>query len=549
MGTMTGGEAACVALRSLGVRHVFGIVSVHNLPIYDAIRRREGIRVFEVRHEAAGVHAADAYARVTGKLGVVVTSTGPGAANAVPGLYEAAFASSPVLMLTGQVETAHYGKGKGVLHEAEGQLAMLRSVTRRAESPRYADEIAPAILAVARDVQTGRPQPGAVEIPIDLQYAETAASVPDPVPPVAIEPAPEAIEAAAARLALARRVVIFSGGGVIRGAAWGELVALAEELGAPVFTTVNGRGAIPEDHPLGMGPIAHLREMRDVVAEADVLLAVGTRFQGGGGGVTPGWRLRLPETLIHLDVDPRVLGLNYAPDVAILSDAGRGLAALRDALGATAPDTAFATRAREVRDRVRATMRAQIGADHAAIMDALRVALPRDANLVRDSTVPAYLWGDRLLPVLVPRTSLHPSGAAIGPGLPFAIGAALASGRKTVVIQGDGGFMLHIGELATAAQLGVPIVVCLFNDRGYGVLRRIQQSRFEGATIGVDLSTPDFAAVARAMGVRAETVKGVEAFRDALARAVDASGPVLLDIDLASLAPMPGFAVPPPARS
>jgi acetolactate synthase-1/2/3 large subunit len=151
--------------------------------------------------------------------------------------------------------------------------------------------------------------------------------------------------------------------------------------------------------------------------------------------------------------------------------------------------------------------------------------------------------------VLAPRTSLHPSGAAIGPGLPFAIGAAIGSGRKTVVLQGDGGFMLHIGELATAAQYEVPVIVCLFNDRGYGVLRRIQQARFEGRTTGVDLATPDFTAVARGMGVRAETVKGVGAFRDAFARAMQEPGPVLLDIDLESLAPMPGFEVPRPAAS
>jgi acetolactate synthase-1/2/3 large subunit len=177
-------------------------------------------------------------------------------------------------------------------------------------------------------------------------------------------------------------------------------------------------------------------------------------------------------------------------------------------------------------------------------MDSMREALPRDAPIVRDSTVPAYLWGDRLLPVYEPGTSLSSVTSAIGPGLPLAVGAAVATGRKTLVIQGDGGFMLHLGEMATAAQYGLPIVICVFNDRGYGVLRSIEAARFEGRQFGVDLATPDFAAVARGMGLMAETVKGVDEFRSAFARAVDAPGPVLLDIDMSSLQPMGGLGTP-----
>jgi acetolactate synthase-1/2/3 large subunit len=166
---VTGGDLVAAALEALGVEHVFGIVSVHNLPIYDAIRRRGLIKAINSRHEQGAVHAADGYARSTGQLGVAITSTGPGAANAVPGLYEAAFSSSPVLMITGQVETRFYGKGRGVLHEAERQLPMLRSVTRRTESVARAQDIPGAIMIAAADALTGRPQPVAVEIPIDLQ--------------------------------------------------------------------------------------------------------------------------------------------------------------------------------------------------------------------------------------------------------------------------------------------------------------------------------------------------------------------------------------------
>ncbi len=171
MPEMTGGEAVYEALRSLGVEHVFGIVSVHNLPMYDAIHRGGGIRPIAVRHEQGALHAADGYSRATGKLGVAITSTGPGATNAMTGLYEASFASSRVLMLTGQIESSFYGKGKGFLHEAENQLAMLRTVAGRAESARAAEDVGETIIRVAREICSGRAQPGAVEIPIDLQFA------------------------------------------------------------------------------------------------------------------------------------------------------------------------------------------------------------------------------------------------------------------------------------------------------------------------------------------------------------------------------------------
>ena len=171
-------------------------------------------------------------------------------------------------------------------------------------------------------------------------------------------------------------------------------------------------------------------------------------------------------------------------------------------------------------------------------MDDIRACLPRDGIVVRDATVPAYLWADRLLPVLAARTSIRPASAAIGPGLPLAVGAAIGSGRHAVVIQGDGGLMLSLGELATAVQLGVPVVVCVFNDKGYGVIRAIQARTFEGRTTGVDLATPDFAGLARAMGMAAERVEGADAFRPAFERALESGGPALLDIDMTTLAPL-----------
>jgi acetolactate synthase-1/2/3 large subunit len=178
-----------------------------------------------------------------------------------------------------------------------------------------------------------------------------------------------------------------------------------------------------------------------------------------------------------------------------------------------------------------------MGPDHVAIMDAVAELLPPTGPIVRDATVPAYVWGNRLLPVRRPRTSLHPTWAGIGPGLPLAIGAATATGEPTVLIQGDGGLMLSLGELATAVQHALPVVVCVFNDRGYGVLRGIQDATFTHRT-GVDLTTPDFAALAAAVGMPAVAVGSAAAFRDAFAAAVRRPGPTLLDIDLTALRPL-----------
>ncbi len=534
----SGGDVVCECLKVLGVDTVFGIVSVHNIPIYDALARDGGFRTIDARHEQAALHMADAYARATGRLGVAITSTGPGAANSVPGLFEAGFASSRVLMITGQVDTPFYGKGKGFLHEAENQLAMLRTVTRRSESPRRVEGIADALFAVARDVLDGRPQPGAVEIPIDLQYADAPAELPAfrPLPPR--EPDPADVRLAADAIDSAGRRVILAGGGVISAAASGALVALAEALDAPVFTTVNGRGAIAEDHPLAAGvlmsPPLGGSAIPGVFAGADLVIAAGTRFQSGATG---NWQLPIG-SLVHIDADPTVIGRNYRAEVAVTADARGALRAIGAAVNARPNDGEFNESVRAARREHEQAMRARIGPDHAAMLDALRAALPRDANVVRDATVPAYTWGNQLLAIYAPNTSLNTTSAAIGPGLPMAIGAAIGSGRKTALIAGDGGFMLHIGELATAAQYRLPLIICLFNDRGYGVLRGIQKMRFDGRTTGVDIHTPDFVRVAEGMGVQAERVASAAGFAGAIERAVAAEGPVLLDIDQTAMQPI-----------
>ena len=550
----TGADLIADGLATLGVTHVFGIVSIHNMPIIDAINRLGRTRIIDVRHEQGGTHAADGYARATGQLGVMIASTGPGTTNTVTGLYEAQSASSRVLVITGQVETGFYGKALGYVHEAENQLAMLRTVCRRAESPRHVDMLADAFNQVVDDMFTGRPAPGALEILIDIQYAQTSR-------PVFVTPGRTrfpgdraALDAIVARLVSARRRVIVAGGGVIAAGAGDLLRELAERLDCPVFTSVDGRGALSEDHRLCVGNYYNSAGMYQAIADADVTLAVGTRFAVGVDGQfakqTP------PGELLHIDIDPAMIGRTHRAHIGVQADAALALGTLLSGLDEKSVsdtgsgvsrhpvegpvegnDTQFNNKVWTARDGVRRAMRKRLGADWPKVMDTLRAALPRDGVFVRDQTISAYNWGNQQFPIYTPRTTMNPSSGAIGPGLPLAIGAAIGSGKRTVVIHGDGGFMFHATELATAAQYRVPLLVCVFNDQGYGILRWLQDNRF-GRINETDIGKMDFVTMAQSMGVPGERVTSVETFSMAVDRGMQQAGPYLIDIDMEHFAPM-----------
>ena len=536
MSTMTGGEAVVAALEALGVDTVFGIVSVHNVPTLDAIERSSAIGFVSCRHEQGAVHAADGYARASGKLGVALTSTGPGAANAMGGLFEANYASSPVLMITGQVETSEYDRGRGTIHQAEEQLAMLRTVTKRAEHVATVGDIAPVILSIATDMLSGRPGPGAVEIPIDLQYARTMVPALSVSAVRRVGPPAQAVGAAVTLMESASRPLIIAGGGVVLADAGAELTALAEKLRAPVATSIEGRGAISERHPLALGANIDISVMDAAFAHADVVIAVGTRFQQNTNVLK--W-LRFPGKLIHLDADPTMIGRIHPVEIGLVGDARLGLSMLLEAVSARPDDgNGWVEMCQQLRNEVVEASRRDVGADMVAIMETIETVLPPNSVVAKDATISSYLWANRLLPVERPRTAIRPSSQAIGPGVPLGLGAAVATGQPTVVIQGDGGLMLSIGELATAAQYDLPLIVCVFNDRGYGMLRFIQDMAMDGRRVGVELATPDFEAVGAAFGINAAAVRSPSAFADSFSRAVDTGGPWLLDIDLNAMTPM-----------
>ena len=540
MSDFNGADLIADALAQMDVEHVFAIVSIHNMPILDAINRLGKTKIIDVRHEQAGTHAADGYARASGKLGVMIASTGPGTSNTVTGLYEAQYGSSRVLVITGQAETAFYGKGLAYVHEAENQVPMLASVCRRVESPRAASQLGSALLSVLTDMYTGRGAPGALEIPIDIQYAANspvAVSLPDNQQFV---PEAKGLDQVVDALANASRRILLVGGGAIAAGAQDEVRALAESLQIPVLTTVDGRGVIPEDHPLCIGNYYNSAGMYQAIADADLTLAIGTKFAVGVDGQfaaqTP------PGTLVHIDIDGNMVGRTHHAHVGLVADERMALLGINQQLpNLQANDAQFTDKILHAGEGIRGAMRGRLGSDWPQVMDCIREKLPAQSVFVRDQTISAYNWGNQQFPILRPRTSINPTSGAIGPGFPMSVGAAIASGgkggAKTLVIHGDGGFMFHATELATCAQYQVPLVICVFNDSGYGVLRYLQQSRF-GRINETDLGKVAFSQMAQSMGVPGQRVDSVAAFASALDEALAVDGPYLIDVDMEHFAPM-----------
>ena len=538
----TGAEIIVDTLIKAGVRHVFGIVSIHNMPIVDAISRTHGIELVTVRHESSAAHMADGYARATGGLGVALGSTGPGTTNLMTGLYESAFASSRMLAITGQAETTFYGKGKGYVHEAENQKLMLQTVARSVASPRYPDEIGTMLVSVIESILSGRPQPGAIEVPIDLQYATTSAVVPaihfaDPIAPDA-----DVLSAAVTLIGNAGKRVIIAGGGISTVAARNALQMFAEQIDAPVITTPNGKGSFPTDHPLHIGNILMRPPIKELVREADLVIAVGTRFQAGTSGSKI--KLQLP-SMLHIDIDPGTINLNFVADVGMVSDTELALKALCES-DFEKGDAQYLEKLQLESARTRALFRERFGPDHTRALDIFTKYMGRDEFFVRDSTIPGYNWGNSLLPIDHPGGYIYPTSGAIGPGFPLGLGVAVATGKKTIVMHGDGGFMFHVGELATAAQYQIPVIVVIFNDGGYGVLRGLQYNQFDGRFNGTELHTPDFVKLAESMGVASLYADNTNELETRLAAAMEMAGPVLIEMNANNMIPIEGV-IPAPS--
>ena len=539
----TVGDLVAEFLSAAGVTAAFGIVSVHNIPILDAIGRRNAVRFVPARGEMGGGHMADGYARASGGLGVLITSTGPGAANAVPALVEAGFAGSPVLHITGQTATGVLDRDTGAVHDLPGQGAMLAAVCKSVHRPLAADQVFAALRAAATDALAAPIGPVTIEIPADLQRQDVARpSELDSLDlrSLPVQPDPAALDAAAALFRSARRPMLWLGNGA-RGAGAGALALLG--LGFGAVSSWNGRGLVAEDHPRTLGALHGngAPEIEAFYESVDAMLIAGSRLRGHE---TLDGALRLPRRRVQADVDPRAERRTYAAELFVQGDAQAVLAGLAERLaGRMDIDPAFGADLAEARARAAAAYRESLG-PYADFPAQLRRAMPRDALWVRDATVAGATWAHRLMPVFGPRDSIHPVGAGIGPGLPLGIGAALATpGRKTVMLAGDGGFAMNMTELWTAAQEKADVAIIVMNDGIYAAIGHIQDAFQEGRRYFGTLNGPDLQALAALAGMPFWRVDRAEGFGTAVAHAIAVPGPAIVEVDMRAIGPAPAYGV------
>lgn len=536
------GDLVAEFLSAINVDTVFGIVSVHNIPMLDGIGRRNTIRFVMARGEAGASHMADGYARTTGKLGVLFSSTGPGAANAVPGLVEAGFAASPVLHITGQAGTKFIGRGMGTAHEVPDQIGMLRSVSKAAFQILSAQQ-ALGILTQAAVTALSAPRgPVSVEIPIDVQRTPIARPAAldtlELILPPPLVPSEAALDALAEHVRKAKRPILWLGAGAREAAAPARKLL---DMGFGMVTSWAGRGTIEEDHPRNLGGLNGngVPAVQAFYAQSDLMLVAASRLRGHE---TAEFNVKLPANLVQIDIDPTAEGRTYPCTMFINGDVTLVLAGLAKRLAGWAPEAGYQDAFAAMKRQARADFAATMG-PYATFPADLRAALPRDTVWARDITINHSTWGNRLFDLYGPRDSVYPIGAAIGAGLGLGIGAAIGSpGRRTVLMTGDGGFFLTIAELWTAVQDKVDITILVMNDRGYGVIKHIQNALYGERNFFADLTGPDFSKLADLAGIPYFRVDRAEAFGATVADAGRAPGPSLVEVDMTAIGIFPPYA-------
>lgn len=537
---MNVGELVSKFLTAACVDTVFGIISVHNIPLFDGIAREGGIHVITTRGEMGASHMADGFARIGGKLGVVITSTGPGAANAVTGLLEAGYAGTPVLHITGQVPSEYLGRDTGTTHGVKDQLGMLRSVSKSAYRINTPEEAWETLTRAAREALTVPTGPVSVEIPIDVQKVECPVPPTDSLDlrPAALSPAPAQLADLVRAVSGARRPVFWLGSGARE---CGDVLAEFLDLGFGMVSSWAGRGIVPEDHPMTLGALNGSGSpiVEDFYRDVDLLIVVGSRLRGQE---TVDQSVLLPERRVQIDRDPAAEGRTYSTDLYVQGDAREVLSALLDqARDLIQVEDGFPAEFAELKQRARGEYKELLG-PYRDFAEDLRAATPRDSLWIRDVTVANSTWGHRLYEVYDPRSAAHPVGAGIGQGLPLAIGAACAAGdRQTVLLSGDAGFVMNIGELWTAKQEGLDLLMVIMNDAGYGVIKHMQDAAFGGRRVYGDVEPPDFQLLARTIGAEYRRVESPDRFGPTVFDLISLRGLRIVEIDMNSIGEAPPY--------
>ena len=536
------GDAVAAALADMGVTTVFGVISIHNMPILDAIGRHGRIRFVPARGEAGAMNMADACARVSRSLGVVITSTGTAAGNAAGSQVEALTAGSPVLHITTQIDREFMDQDRAAIHDVPRQPDMLKAVSKHYIRVREPVGAVDALLEAATVALTAPSGPVTLEIPIDVQRLKVAAQKLAGMPVIALRtPDPARLDALADKVRQAKRPMLWLGGGA-RGAA-AAATALAER-GFGIVTSTNGRAVVPEGHAHSLGAFNMTKEAEQIYAESDLMIVVGSRLRGNE---TQNNKMRLPR-LAQIDADPSQAGRNYPVELFIAGDARLALEGLLARLpDKLATDPSFLVDIGTARANGEAALRKALG-PYALLADALSKRVEHGGHpWVRDVTVSNSTFGNRYVRLAEPRLGVHALGGGIGQGIAMGIGAAAARvTAKTITLLGDGGAQLMIGELATAMESRANVVYVMMNDRGYGVIRNIQDAQYEGRRMYADILTPDFALVCQSVGLPHVRISRIEDFEPALDRAIAAPGPQMIEIDMTAIGPFgQKFAGPP----
>ncbi|MBW0445672.1 thiamine pyrophosphate-binding protein [bacterium M00.F.Ca.ET.228.01.1.1] len=538
----TVGELIAAFLEQCGVKTAFGVISIHNMPILDAIHKRGKIRYVGARGEAGAVNMADGLARVSGGLGVAFTSTGTAAGNAAGAMVEALTAGTALLHVTGQIETEYLDKDLAYIHEAPDQLSMLQSISKAAYRVRSVETALPTIREAVRVAQTAPSGPVSVEIPIDIQAAAIEWPADLAAPHIGtLTHSAQRVADLAGQLAKAKRPLLWLGGGARHAThAVERLVA----LGFGVVTSVQGRGVLPEDHPASLGAFNVHAAVESFYKTCDALVVVGSRLRGNE---TLKYKLALPQPLYRIDADALADNRGYRNEMFVHGDAKAVLEELATLLeGRLKVDPAFAQDLAAARESAVADVGKGLG-PYKRLVDALQAAVGRDYNWVRDVTISNSTWGNRMLKIFSPRAGVHALGGGIGQGMQMGIGAALAgSAAKTVCLVGDGGLMVNVGELATAVQENANVMIVLMNDQCYGVIRNIQDAQYGGRRCYVDLHQPDFAQFCESLKLTHYRIKSLDQADAIIREGMARTGPVLVEVDMLSVGSFAtAFAGPP----
>ena len=529
MPKLTGGQTVIESLKAQGGDTVFGIISIHNLDLFDSLfGSQDSMQFIGGRLELGCGFMADGYARATGKPGVLFTSTGPGAADSVGAIGEAYFSGSPILEITTNVEQEFLGSGKLATHETKDQLGMFEAVTDWNASIPQVESIPDNITEAFDRFQTRRPRPIELEIPTDLLGTEADVEMLTARQPDIPKGDPNQVEKALQVLLKAKRPAILVGEEVQQLGGTQQIVELAEKLGAAVVTSDGAKGAFPEDHAQSLGQIMGKRiwgenPVQDWLGTCDLVVVLGSILPQRS---TSGIGLQLPKEMVHVLLDGEAIGKNYPVTVPIVANSQ---AVVQQWLGAIGDQDVHKGKAfQEDISAIRSNMRERLEdtwSNELRVYETVREVTPRNTIFSLDPAVAASR-ATRCLEIYEPRTYMHPHGwLGLGFAFPAAVGAKVGKPDSPVVcVTGDGGFQYNFQELATCAQYGIHPVVLMFNDNAWGVLKGFQGDRFgENRRFATELVNPDFVKIFESYGFEGTKVNTVKELGKALENAI-ASG-------------------------